>query len=450
MLLYFYLNKQNARNNMKKYDIFVSHSSKDDNIVMPIVSALEAKGIKCWIAPRDVIGPYAKAITEAIKSSKIFLLCLSHNSAVSEHVLNEIEIAYNPQRQNVSNILIEPFLIEPIDFYAKEFDEIMYYIRRINVITPLNNNTPTELADLIIHKNREILQLSSPKKKSRKESLYFSSQREDLRLKYQNELTKRFDGEAYKEIFSIYPHMNILDVGCGNGDLIMDRLKCYANTYKLCAFDRDKDKITYAKKHYADKNTSFYEINVTDDNFEAKLKEITNNLCIDKFDVIHISMLLLHLKNPVQLLRILRRFLKTNGILFIKDIDDGLNFAYPDEDGAFERIYKICDSNETSGNRHSGRQIFSNLLKSGFHNISLRKEGFDSIGMDYDEKEKFFSMYCQFIYGDIKWMHEKYPQNQTITEDYQWYRNNYENIFDRFMAEDFIFCLGFQIYLAKK
>lgn len=47
-------------------------------------------------------------------------------------------------------------------------------------------------------------------------------------------------------------------------------------------------------------------------------------------------------------------------------------------------------------------------------------------------------------------MHEKYPQNQTITEDYQWYRNNYENIFDRFMAEDFIFCLGFQIYLAKK
>ena len=73
---------------MKKYDIFVSHSSKDDNIVMPIVSALEAKGIKCWIAPRDVIGPYAKAITDAIKSSKIFLLCLSHNSAVSEHVLN--------------------------------------------------------------------------------------------------------------------------------------------------------------------------------------------------------------------------------------------------------------------------------------------------------------------------------------------------------------------------
>ena len=80
---------------MKKIDFFVSYSYKDEAVVKGIVASLEAVGAKCWYAPRDVVGRYAKAIVDAIGQARIFLLCLSQNSAVSEHVLNEVEMAYN-------------------------------------------------------------------------------------------------------------------------------------------------------------------------------------------------------------------------------------------------------------------------------------------------------------------------------------------------------------------
>ena len=47
-------------------------------------------------------------------------------------------------------------------------------------------------------------------------------------------------------------------------------------------------------------------------------------------------------------------------------------------------------------------------------------------------------------------MHEKYPNNIQIEEEYEWYKQNYERIHDNFMMDDFVFSLGFQIYLAQK
>lgn len=141
---------------------------------------------------------------------------------------------------------------------------------------------------------------------------------------------------------------------------------------------------------------------------------------------------------------------KDDGVVIIKDIDDGLNFAFPDEEGVFDRIYRICDNNETSGLRKNGRRIYTNLYRAGYRNIILEKEGMTSIGMNYDEKEDFFNMYFRMILGDVRWMHEKYPDNRDIEEEYNWYKENYERISEMFMCEDFVFSLGFQIYVAKK
>src|SRR6516164_3478420 len=37
------------------FDVFVSYSSKDKHIADAAVATLEAKGIRCWIAPRDIV-----------------------------------------------------------------------------------------------------------------------------------------------------------------------------------------------------------------------------------------------------------------------------------------------------------------------------------------------------------------------------------------------------------
>lgn len=431
---------------MKNIDFFISYSSNDKNIVDSLVESLESMGAKCWYAPRDVQGRYAKAICEAIENAKVFLLCLSKNSAKSEHVLNEIEMAYSHKKMTNGAISIEPVCIENIDIDCKEFDEIMYYIRRINFIIPQDIGSSYLIAKEVVKNNSSLFGAFESKKKERTASSYFTDDIEKKRLIIQNELIKKFDHEVYEKVYNSFHNPIFLDVGCGNGDILINRFG--VDNYTLIGVDHDEKSILEAKNNH--NFAKFYNLDVEDDNFADKLDDIMIQNNIQSFDIIHISMVLLHLKSQCKLLRILRRVLTNNGILIIKDIDDGLNFAYPDDNDDFEKIYKLCAHDELAGDRHNGRQIYTNLVRAGYKKISLEKQGFSSVGLNYDEKENLFKLYFKFILDDIKYMHEKYPNNIQIEEEYEWYKQNYERIHDNFMMDDFVFSLGFQIYLAQK
>ena len=436
---------------LKQIDFFVSYSHEDEDIVKGIVTSLESIGAKCWYAPRDVVGRYAKAIVDAIGHAKIFLLCLSKNSATSEHVLNEIEMAYNKRKSLSSSLLIEPLCLESLDLDAPEFDEIMYYIRRINFISPTNMSSTKAIAQEIILKNKGHLNLEHLNvKKERTKSAYFTSQRETDRLTLQTKLLRKFDSDVYQQIFNEYVKPDILDIGCGNGDMIFDRLNDYCHDFRFIGVERDETKVREASSKYECSGISFIKEDVEGAEFVDTLAEKMNELGIEKFDIINITMLLLHLKSGCSLLRKLRRLLNPEGTIIIKDIDDGINYAYPDDGNMFERIYRICDNNETSGERRNGRQIYTNLYRAGFRRIELKKSGFTTIGLNYEEREAFWEIYFKFILGDIHWMREKYPGNIDIADDCDWYTDNYEDIFDAFMKDDFVFSLGFQIYVAKK
>lgn len=70
--------------------------------------------------------------------------------------------------------------------------------------------------------------------------------------------------------------------------------------------------------------------------------------------------------------------------------------------------------------------------------------------MSYDEKEDFFKLYFQFIVDDMKWMLNKYPNNEELIDAVEWCNANYDTALSNFMLDDFIFSIGFVIYTAKK
>ena len=75
--------------------IFISHSSKDRKAAETICSALEHRGIKCWISSRDV-GPgenFQEAIIEAISTAKVMILVFSTNANNSNEIKKELVIA---------------------------------------------------------------------------------------------------------------------------------------------------------------------------------------------------------------------------------------------------------------------------------------------------------------------------------------------------------------------
>ena len=171
---------------------------------------------------------------------------------------------------------------------------------------------------------------------------------------------------------------------------------------------------------------------------------------IESFNVIHISMLLLHLKKPFNLLKVVRKYLSKDGVLFIRDIDDGLNIAYPDEKSDFKRVVDMCNILDTSGYRHCGREIYTLLKRTGYKNVVLEKNGLSTIEMNFEAREALFDTYFSFVLEDAEIMMKRHPENETAKENYEWLKNNYENLEERFLDSNFYFNLGFMTFTAKK
>ncbi len=76
----------------KRFDVFISHSSRNAVEARLILGGLEDRGVKCWIAPRDITPgqTWADAIMEGIMASKTMVILLSTESNLSQQVLNEI------------------------------------------------------------------------------------------------------------------------------------------------------------------------------------------------------------------------------------------------------------------------------------------------------------------------------------------------------------------------
>ncbi len=80
--------------------VFISHSADDAAIASEICAAIEARGIPCWIAPRNVRAgdDFLESIQAAIESAPAFVLVLSRSSSVSPFVLSETQVAFDYKR----------------------------------------------------------------------------------------------------------------------------------------------------------------------------------------------------------------------------------------------------------------------------------------------------------------------------------------------------------------
>ena len=83
---------------------FVSYASQDVVVADTVCAALEAAGLPCWIAPRDVRAgeSYAAAIVQAINDCRMLVLVLSKSAIDSPHVLREVERASSKKRPVLS------------------------------------------------------------------------------------------------------------------------------------------------------------------------------------------------------------------------------------------------------------------------------------------------------------------------------------------------------------
>ncbi len=77
------------------YDVFISHSTRDKTAADAACAALEASGIRCWIAPRDITpgAEWGEAIIKAINQCRVMVLIFSANANESSQIRREVERA---------------------------------------------------------------------------------------------------------------------------------------------------------------------------------------------------------------------------------------------------------------------------------------------------------------------------------------------------------------------
>jgi hypothetical protein len=77
------------------HDVFISYSSKDKPVADAACATLESSGVRCWIAPRDVLAgdEYAASLVNGLSNSRLMVLVFSANSNRSPQVLREVERA---------------------------------------------------------------------------------------------------------------------------------------------------------------------------------------------------------------------------------------------------------------------------------------------------------------------------------------------------------------------
>lgn len=92
------------------HDVFISHSAKDKPTADAVCAKLESRGVRCWMAPRDILPgmEWGEAIVQAIKRSRVMILIFSNNANQSPQIRREVERAVSKE------IPIIPFRIENV------------------------------------------------------------------------------------------------------------------------------------------------------------------------------------------------------------------------------------------------------------------------------------------------------------------------------------------------
>jgi hypothetical protein len=113
------------------FDVFISYPHEDKAIADAACAKLEADGIRCWIAPRDVApgANWAGAIVDAIDNCRVMVLIFSSYANQSKQVHREVQQAFDKEKPVI------PLRIEDVT-PAKALSYYMHSIHWLDALTP--------------------------------------------------------------------------------------------------------------------------------------------------------------------------------------------------------------------------------------------------------------------------------------------------------------------------
>lgn len=245
------------------------------------------------------------------------------------------------------------------------------------------------------------------------------------------------DAEYFKEnLVDKSKKYNILEVGCENGKntrmVFGDVLKAEANINLLSVDSEQKDIDDYnamaSKKGWDNIHAEVLDCNQAD--WAESLTNLMSKYGIDKFDYIYCpSILHCFTDSGKEFIRRIRRFLRDNGIIYIRSFDDSLQIAYPED--VYNKMMDITNQfNKCIGinDRAHGRKLYSLLRLGGYTGIKVSHFCVDTIDKDPSQLEFIYDSAFGFRKSVFKGNVERLiSENPDKSEEY---KEQYKKVFD--------------------
>lgn len=433
------------------YDVFISYRRFSNgvngvDIARSLQQEFRAMGLTVFFDMEELTdGKFNEKLYDAIGDSKnvVFLMTegsLDRCANEGDWVRNELEQVL---RTGVNLVPVAPTGTPVV--WPDDLPETLAPIRNIEVSELNREKLFKESIAKIVGRFKGVGRAGNAERKN----VQYLSETDEIefrRLKKEEELLYPYEKPVYDRLFAGKSGVNVLDFNFLNAESCVRRL-VRGEVGKVCSFGYNDHYVREANRIHAENRAiRFYKIDVNEDDVAAKLSAAMEENGIDRFGFVNLTMALLDLKNPYKILKQIREFLSDDAVAYVRDVDDGVVFAYPDENKLFEQIKELYRKDKLSGSRESARQVYNIFKRLGARKIQLERAGIATDRMGFREKDMLFDAWFGFIPNDYKIMARNDPRNPDVQRGLRWIEANFDRLEEAYHSDNLLFNSGYFIY----
>lgn len=432
----------------------MGRTTEDAALARQLHEVLMSRGIQTFFSNSSLLelgqSVYKRAIDEALDTTRILVVVASCEEYLnSEWVRYEWESFHQDILSGTKkNCQIIPYLgnisrertprslrdFQTFHIHSHSAEDVARFVE--HALHAVHNAEPQQFTGI---EDMSVRQSVATKKV--RQSLYSSdSDREYDRLMIQAKNTQACDMAVLNKVMARIDRdpIWILDLGCAYNYVGNMRFGNMENV-RVVGVDISDKCLDYAAKNSDPEKFTFFHLDLEGADFEYRLEDIMAQLGIRKFDIMFGALLLLHLKKPVTVLKVLRRHLANDGYIVLRGSDDGSVLALND-DGLIRKIVDKCNTTVGFSDRQNGRKLYNQLVSAGYRDVCVETFIKDTCNKSSDERDELFFERFSYRINNFRKIMEADPSNTTKRNDYLFMKYALEELEEVFTNHDFWYC----------
>ncbi len=282
-----------------------------------------------------------------------------------------------------------------------------------------------------------------------KNQLVFQEKSEVQRLGVQHRLLQRYETDIFAHVLSGKRGLAVLDVGSNNGAKTSSSFT-HAAISSVIGLEYHEKLAMEAQKKYGGDVFSFHALDVEASGFAERLAELAAQRDVHGFDLIHLSLILMHLDDPGKLLLDLKPFLKPDGKMIIIEANDAVSALSPDPEGLLKEFLGILSKDRYAGNRSVGGRLEALLTECGYEDIHIWHEGVEAGSGEEPKKRSIWTTFFSYLPEDVALLRRLEPDDAKYRAWAEWLEANHHRLNQLVMQPESSIFMGMKMLTCRR